>query len=143
MDRQRFQDWLDAYIKAWKTYDEASVEALFSEDVDYRYHPNSDPVHGRAAVVASWLDNKDDPETYDAKYEVLAIDGEVHVGHGRSQYFEGPGGKLRDEYFNVYVCRFNDAGECTEFTEYWMQNSEFRRRAREALIAKVRAGEPV
>lgn len=143
MDRQQFQAWLDGYVEAWKTYDEAQIGALFAEDVEYRYHPKSEPLLGRAAVVSSWLESKDDAGTYDAHYAALAIDGETHVGSGNSQYFDGPGGALRDEYFNVYVCRFNSAGECTSFTEYWMQNSDFRRAAREELIRKVRAGENV
>ena len=142
MDRQNFQDWLDRYVGAWKTYDEGQIGALFSADVEYRYHPHSEPVIGRAAVVASWLDGKDDPGTYDATYNVLAIDGDVHVANGDSRYFDDQG-KLRDQYFNVYACRFNGAGECTSFIEYWIQGREFRKRDREELIGKVRAGEEV
>ena len=144
MDRQKFQAWLDGYVDAWKTYDEAKIGALFADDVEYRYHPNDDePLQGRAALVSNWVDNKDDAGTYDASYQVLAIDGDVHVANGHSDYFDGPGGPLRDQFFNVYVCRFNGAGECTSFTEYWMQNRDFRKRDREELIAKVRAGEEV
>ena len=144
MDRQKFQAWLDGYVEAWKTYDEAKIGALFAEDVEYRYHPNDDePLHGRAAVVSNWLENKDAAGTYDAEYKVLAIDGDVHVANGHSDYFNGPGGPLRDQYFNVYVCGFNAAGECTSFTEYYIQNTDFRRAAREELIRKVRAGEEV
>ena len=141
MDRQQFQAWLDGYVEAWKTYDEAKIRALFAEDVEYRYHPMDEPVRGRDAVVASWIEGKDDPGTYDAHYEPLAIEGETHVAAGRSDYFDGAGGPLRDQYLNVYVCRFNDAGECTSFTEYWIQNRDFRRRDRAELIAKARAGE--
>jgi hypothetical protein len=143
MDRNRFQAWLAGYVEAWRTYDEGKIGALFSDDVEYRYHPQIEPLLGRAAVVASWVEGKDDPGTYDATYRVLAIDGDVHVANGASRYFDGPGGPLRDEYFNVYVCRFNDAGECTSFTEYWIQNREFRKRDRDELISKVRAGESV
>lgn len=141
MDRQQFQAWLDGYIEAWKTYDPAKIGALFSDDVEYRYHPVDEPLVGRAAVVSNWLESKDDPGTYDARYEVLAIDGDTYVAHGRSDYFEMPGGPLRDQYFNVYVCRFNDTGECTSFTEYWIQSRDIRRRQRADLIAKVKSGE--
>jgi hypothetical protein len=141
MDRHKFQEWLDRYVDAWKTYDEANIGTLFADDVEYRYHPLSDPVIGRAAVVKDWLDNKDDAGTYDAEYKVLAIDGDTHVANGHSDYFDGPGGAMRDQYFNVYVCRFNAAGECTYFTEYWMQNREFRQKARAELVAKVKSGE--
>ncbi|HUP83347.1 MAG TPA: nuclear transport factor 2 family protein [Candidatus Limnocylindria bacterium] len=141
MDRQQFQSWLDGYVEAWKTYDEAKIGALFADDVEYRYHPLSDPVIGRDAVVRDWLENKDGAGTYDAEYKVLAIDGDTYVADGHSDYFDGAGGTLRDQYFNVYVCRFNAAGECAKFTEYWMQNSDFRRKARTDLIAKVKSGE--
>lgn len=142
MDRRQFQAWLDGYVDAWKTYDEGKIGALFSDDAVYRYHPQDEPVTGRAAIVASWLENREDPGTYHATYQVLAIDGDVHVANGASRYFDADG-KLRDEYLNVYVCRFNDAGECTEFTEYWIQNRDFRKRDREELIRKIRAGEQV
>lgn len=141
MDRQSFQEWLDGYVDAWKTYDEAKIGALFADDVEYRYHPIDEPLKGRAEVVGNWLEDKDEPGTYDAKYEVLAIDGDTYVAHGRSDYFESVGGPLRDQYFNVYVCHFNDTGECTSFTEYWIQNRDIRAKARAELIAKVRSGE--
>jgi ketosteroid isomerase-like protein len=139
MDRQQFQTWLDGYVDAWKTYDADKIGALFSDDVEYRYHPLDEPLVGRAAVVDNWLENKDDPGTYDAEYSVLAIDGDTYVAHGRSDYFESPGGPLRDQYFNVYVCRFNERGECTSFTEYWIQNRDFRVKAWTDAIAKAKS----
>jgi ketosteroid isomerase-like protein len=141
MERQQFQAWLDGYVEAWKTYDEAKIGALFADDVEYRYHPKEEPIRGRAAVVSSWLGGKDDPGTYAAHYAPVAIDGETHVAAGNSEYFDGPGGPLQNEFFNVYICRFNDRGECTSFTEYWIQDREFRKRDRAELIAKVRSGE--
>lgn len=141
MDEPAFQGWLDRYVEAWKTYDPDKIGGLFSEDAEYRYHPLDEPLSGRAEIVKNWTENKDAPGTYDAKYEPLAIDGDVHVANGSSGYFEPDGTTKRDEYLNVYVCRFNDAGECTEFTEYWIQNRDFRRRDREELIRKTKAGE--
>ena len=140
MNREQFQHWLDAYVEAWKTYDAQQIGALFSAEADYRYHPQDEPVHGRDEIVKSWLDGRDDPGTYDAEYHPLAIDGDVHVANGWSRYFDAQGDP-RDEYLNVYVCQFNDAGECTDFTEYWAQNRAFRRRDREELIREARAGE--
>jgi SnoaL-like protein len=141
VNRQDFQRWLDRYVEAWKSYDEDQIGSLFSDDALYRYHPQDEPLRGRAEIVKNWTENKDAPGTYDAKYEPLAIDGDVHVASGSSTYFEPDGKTRRDEYLNVYVCRFNDTGECTEFTEYWIQNRDFRRRDREELIRKTKAGE--
>jgi hypothetical protein len=133
VNRQQFQDWLDRYVEAWKTYDPAKIGALFGGDARYRYHPQDEPVVSRDAIVKDWTEDPDETGTYDAKYEVAAIDGDVHVATGWSRYLDGPGGEPSDEYWNVYICRFNDAGECTEFTEYWIQNRRFRRES----IAKM------
>ena len=95
-----FQAWLDRYVAAWRSYDPAAIGDLFSEDATYRYHPEDEPVRGRGAIVASWLEDRDEPGTYDAHYEPLAIDGEEHVARGWSRYYTS-GGDLRDEYWNI------------------------------------------
>ncbi|CAN5829026.1 hypothetical protein BH24CHL6_BH24CHL6_00650 [soil metagenome] len=139
MDRAAFQRWLDAYVEAWQTYDARKIGNLFSEDAEYRYHPQDEPVRGRAAIVASWLDERDPPDSYEARYEPLAIDGDVYVAQGSSRYFDAQG-QLRDEYCNIYVCRFDDAGRCTQFTEYWIQSRDFARREREQAGSQTTDG---
>ncbi len=126
MERADFQRWLNDYVEAWRTYDPAKIGALFADDATYRYHPQDEPVTSREQIVASWLDEPDEPGTYEGHYEPLAIDGEIHVAQGVSRYFDGEG-NLRDEYCNIYVCRFDEAGRCTDFTEFWIQNRQFRR----------------
>jgi hypothetical protein len=37
--RAQVQEWLDAYLAAWRTYDEAAIRDLFAEDAGYAYHP--------------------------------------------------------------------------------------------------------
>jgi ketosteroid isomerase-like protein len=145
VDRQQFQDWLYRYVEAWKTYDPEKIGALFSEDAEYRYHPQDEAERGRNTIVSNWLEQRDDPGTYDAQYEPLAIDADgTHIAHGWSRYFTAPGGEMRDEYWNIYVLRFNDAGECTNFTEYWIQNREMRKRAIDEIVRKrmEEAGQP-
>ena len=115
MERAQFQGWLDRYVEAWKSYDRDAIGALFSADVVYRYSPEDEGVHGRDALVEDWLENPDQAGTYDGHYEPLAIDGDVHVAHGVTSYFDAAG-ELHDRYWNVYVCLFNAAGECTDFT---------------------------
>ncbi len=135
MDRQGFQNWLDRYVEAWKTYDPDKIGALFSDDVEYRYHPQDEPERGRATIVSNWLETRDKEGTYDAEYHPLAIDPDgTFVANGWSRYYDAPGGDMRDEYLNIYVCRFNVAGECTSFIEYWIQNRAMRKAAIDEIV---------
>ncbi len=129
MDQVAAQDWLDRYVAAWLSYEPSAIGALFSEDVAYRYHPYDDPIRGRAAVVASWLgesasddaSTRDDAGTYEASYSPVAVDGDVVVATGRSTYREVPGGPVVRVYENCFVMRFDSAGLCRDFTEYYIQ----------------------
>lgn len=115
--------WLAAYSAAWKSYEAEAIGRLFSEDAEYRYHPWDEPVCGRAAIVAAWIaeDNRDQPDTYDGEYTPLVVEGNRAVATGRSRYFASDGTTLVREFRNVFLLAFNDAGECTEFTEWYMQ----------------------
>lgn len=135
-----FQAWLDRYVAAWKSYDPQAIAALFSEDATYRYHPEDDPVRGRDAIVASWLDERDQPGEYDARYEPLAIDPSngSHVARGWSRYFTSTG-DLKDEYWNIYLVTFDEAAQATSFTEWWIRDREFAHMARIAEVDRALA----
>jgi ketosteroid isomerase-like protein len=125
------QGWLDAYVEAWKSYEREAIEALFSEDVSYRYHPYDDPIRGREAVVQSWLGEeehpdasaRDEPGTYDAHYAPVAVDGDVAVATGSSTYL-GEDGSVADVYDNCFVMRFDADGRCSEFTEWFVERPD-------------------
>lgn len=123
MDRANAQRWLDAYVHAWLTYDPQEIGALFSDDAEYYYSPFSEVVRGREAIVTAWAapDRRDAPGTYQAHYEPLAVDGQVVVANGRSRYFEADGTTPTRTFDNIYVIRFDDAGRCTEFKEWYME----------------------
>lgn len=122
MNRESVQAWLDKYVEAWRTYDESKIRDLFSDDAEYFYNPfdDSDSVHGREALVASWLNEKDDPTFWEAKYEPVAVEGNVGVAQGRTRYRRADGTVDR-EYANIFVMHFDDAGRVSRFTEYFMK----------------------
>jgi hypothetical protein len=131
-DRGSVQRWLDDYVSAWKTYDREQIAALFSDHVEYRFHPYDEPVRGRDAVVAAWLGEGDDeaaserdaPGTYDAEYAPLAVDGDIAVAKGASTYTSEPGGPVTAVYDNCFLIRFDAEGRCAAFTEYFMKRPQ-------------------
>src|SRR5664279_138843 len=122
MNWESAQAWLDAYVEAWRTYEPERIRALFSEDVAYRYHPYDEPVVGADAVVASWMgesdaegtSSRDAPDTYDAHYTPVAVDGDTVVARGVSSYRHQPGGPVERIYDNCFLMRFDDDGRCRE-----------------------------
>ena len=113
--------WLEKYVNAWKSYDSEAIGSLFSDDARYYYGPFDEPVVGREAIVASWLEDADEPGTYDAHYAPIAIDGLTAVVNGRSQYFRVGGKVVENEFDNIFVLRFDEQGHCTEFREWYMK----------------------
>jgi hypothetical protein len=113
--------WLRAYVRAWETYDPDEVADLFTEDAAYAFHPFDEPIRGRLAIVASWLEGKDPAGTYEGRYEPVAIDGNIAVANGRSRYFKDASKvDLDREYDNLFLIEFDDHGRCRSFREWYM-----------------------
>jgi hypothetical protein len=131
MTHDQVQGWLDAYLAAWKSYDEDDIAALFSEDAEYRYRPSDEPIRGREEIVRAWLapgedeSGRDEPGTFDGAYEPFAVDGERAVAIGTSTYWtDASRSELRDVFYNCWLLEFDGDGRCRSFTEYWIQARE-------------------
>lgn len=122
IDRVTVAAWLENYVNAWKSYDADSIGALFSDDARYYYDPFEEPVVGREAIVESWLEDRDEPGTYDASYEPLTVEENVAVVNGRSRYYSIPGSlAVASEFDNIFVIRFDEHGKAIEFREWYMK----------------------
>jgi hypothetical protein len=120
MTRDDAQAWLDAYVAAWRSNDPQFIAALFTEDVEYRYHPWGEPVVGREAVVASWLQDPDDPDSWDAVYQPFVLESRRMVATGTSRYFARAGEPERI-YHNCFLVEFDQSGRCRSFVEFYVQ----------------------
>lgn len=118
---QSVAKWLDAYIAAWKSYDPNAIRALFSENAEYRHSPYDEPIIGREDILANWLEDPDDPDSFDADYQPVAVNGDVAVARGQTQYFDPVTSTITAEYDNVFIMRFDGHGRCEEFTEWYMK----------------------
>jgi ketosteroid isomerase-like protein len=122
MDDAGFERWLDEYVAAWRSYDPEAIGALFSEDAEYRFHPwDAAPVRGRSAIVAAWLEDRDEPGSWSADYRPWLVSGDRAVAVGVSRYLGADGETIDREYHNVFLCRFDSDGRCREFTEHFLR----------------------
>jgi ketosteroid isomerase-like protein len=112
--------WLEGYIDAWRSYDATAIGALFAEDAEYRYHPWDEPLRGRDAIVEDWLDQRDEPGTWDAEYAPWAVEGSRLVATGTSRYKAVDGQPART-FHNVFLVELDGDGRATSFTEVFAE----------------------
>ena len=113
--RESVQRWLDAYVDAWRTYDEAAIRGLFAADATYAYHPYDEPEQGLDAIVAAWLGDRDDPVTWEAAYAPSLLDGRRAIATGVTRYLDT--GRV---FSNLFELEFDPDGRCTRFVEWYM-----------------------
>jgi len=126
MTHDDVQGWLDRYVEAWRSYDPAAIGDLFSENAEYRYHPWDEPIRGRAEIVRAWVSpdgdesQRDESDTWDARYEAHVVEGDRAVAVGWSRYL-ATGDTPEKLYHNVYLLEFDAGGRCRSFTEYFVE----------------------
>ena len=124
MDESAVAAWLADYLEAWRSNDPETIGMLFAEDALYRYHPWDEPtpsqVRGREAIVASWLEEPDEPGSWEAEYRPWLVRDDRAVAVGMSRYFTGDG-SVESEFSNVFFLAFDAEGRCREFSEIYMK----------------------
>jgi SnoaL-like domain len=115
MDAGALRSWMDGYIQAWTNNDDDQIGRLFSSEARYYTAPFREPWTGRDAIVAGWLDRKDDPGTWTFRYELLGTTDDLGIVRGWTSYSDGT------NYSNLWLIRLDEDGRCTEFTEWWME----------------------
>ncbi|MFC9919868.1 nuclear transport factor 2 family protein [Agromyces binzhouensis] len=109
-------DWVAGYVRAWESNDADDIAALFTDDAVYEFSPDDpDALRGREAIVAGWLDSRDEPGDWHFDWEVLTETGDLVVVQGRTDY---PAAKLYD---NLWVIRLASDGRAARFTEWYME----------------------
>src|SRR5262245_9059524 len=124
MDESAVAAWLADYVAAWRSNDPETIGRLFAEDALYRYHPWAEPtpshVRGGEAIVASWLQEPDEPDSWEAEYRPWLVSDDRAVAVGASRYFASDG-SVEGEFSNVFLLAFDAEGRCREFSEIYMK----------------------
>ncbi len=120
MDAATLSAWVEAYIHAWRTNDPDHIGRLFTEDAAYFTTPFAEPWRGRTAIVAGWLDRRDEPDTWTFRHEIMAVADDVGFVRGWTTYTTA---NPLTTYSNLWVVRLGADGRCVEFTEWWMEHA--------------------
>ncbi|HEY7793973.1 MAG TPA: nuclear transport factor 2 family protein [Gaiellaceae bacterium] len=118
-DLDALRRWLERYAVAWRSNDAETIGALFTDDAVYRWHPydEGDAVaRGREAIVHAWLEEPDDPGSWEFTAEPLAITDGLGVARAVTTYTEDG-----IAYHNIFLVRLEDDGRCSDFVEYFMK----------------------
>ena len=130
VDEASAQRWLDAYSRAWESYDPKAIGDLFSDDAEYRFYPwadGSDVVRGRKSIVEAWLKDPDKPGTYTGEYRPRLVHDDTVIAVGVSRYYtDASKTTLEREYQNLWVMEFDGAGKCCSYTEWYMRSKPDR-----------------
>jgi hypothetical protein len=133
MTHHDVQVWLDRYIAAWDSYDPAAIGDLFTEDAVYRFHPSDAGFVGREAIVRAWVEptgeasTRDEPGSWEAKYEPFTVAGDRAVAIGRTRYFtDASKSTVHKLWDNVYLLEFGPDGRCRSFIEYLVERPKDR-----------------
>jgi len=74
--------------------------------------------------VTSWLEDRDDPDSWAAEYRPWLVNGDSAVAVGVSRYLGDDGETVDREYHNVFLCHFDSEGRCREFTELYVRRND-------------------
>ena len=109
-DAAAARGWIDAYRRAWETYEEADIRALFTDDAVYLAHPWEPGFTGVDAIVDAW--NAVRHDAADTTFEVRGIDVV-----GDRAYVRAVSGYPRfgDVWENLFVVDLAPDGRATRF----------------------------
>jgi len=122
LDTTAIDRWLSAYLRAWRSDSPDDVAGLFEPDARYFTEPFRDPHVGHEAIIAWWIGHGDSAIPWTFDYDVLAIEGPLHVVRGVTTYPKGGDGTSEAEVDdNIWLVTLTSSGRASEFVEYWMQ----------------------
>lgn len=110
----RTANWIDGYLRAWRSNDPDDIGALFTDDAVYLTAPDAEPRRGRAEIASGWIEDADAPGEWSFDWHVVHETSGIAVVQGRTEY------PAERDYLNLWVIRFAADGRASEFTEWYM-----------------------
>jgi hypothetical protein len=94
----------------------AGDRALFADGASYAHHPYDEPLTGSEAIARSWLEDQDEPGSWEASYAPALVAGDSAIATGETRYSDG------NVFSNLYELDFDADGRCTRFVEWYVRH---------------------
>ena len=112
-------DWVDDYVRAWRTGLAKDIKALFTAEAEYHEWPYETQWIGRDEIIAGWQGRQDwQSGGWEFEWSLLMINGDTAAISGIGRYNE------LGRFANLWTLTFAPAGRCTVFRMWNNQISD-------------------
>lgn len=123
LTKEKVNDWLREYGRAWEAGDFESVTTLFSEDAVYHEDPFDEPMVGHDEIRQYWKDGaSDSQENVSFQFTLWTIDDDQCFAHWCAS-FTRVDSQEHVELDGVFRLRFQRSGYdvpvCKSLQEWW------------------------
>jgi len=120
MGASDLERWVQGYVRAWLSNDPDDIGGLFTDDATYRTAPDAEPWTGREAIVAGWLEHRDEPGAATFTFEVVGLDGHRGFVQGATTY-RADDERAERTYDNLWMIDLTDDGRASAYTEWFIR----------------------
>jgi len=118
MTKTRFDAWLEAYGRAWRSRDPEAAASLFTSDATYSETPFGEPAIGHEGIRRYWAENTEVQIEIAFSHEILALSGDRGIARWWAEYTRLPKG-TRAGLDGIFLLDFADDGRCRSLLEWW------------------------
>jgi hypothetical protein len=120
MTLQGFDDWLDAYGRAWESRNpQAAADAdLYAEDGTYQVTPFLEPMRGKQAILEYWTNVAQTQQDIQFGYQILAVTPEHGIARWWASFVIVPPG-LQTKLDGIFLISLDENSRCHSLREWW------------------------
>jgi len=118
MNETSFQQWLEAYGRAWESRDPQAAAELYPGDATYQVTPFLEPLRGPQAILGYWTEVARTEENISFGYEILPVTEQYGIARWHASFVRTPPG-LPTKLDGIFVITLNAGGKCTSLREWW------------------------
>ncbi len=118
MTLQGFDDWLDAYGRAWESRNPQAAADLYAEDGTYQVTPFLEPMRGKQAILEYWTNVAQTQQDIQFGYQILAVTPEHGIARWWASLVIVPPG-LQTKLDGIFLISLDENSRCHSLREWW------------------------